>query len=160
MTIDRLITLAALCLILIAPAVSAAPEIPAEETSLLLEPVPDFKTSPAFRSLLKAAPGTGVFEIRKIEYLLERIGRSDVVFIRNGQEHTGEIAALHMRWKYARYKTEIKTGDDFVRKVANGSRKTREDYKIKMTDGQLYRSEEILLNELAVLDEVLGKEIS
>jgi len=161
MTIYRLTTLSLLWILLMTPAAAeAVSEVQADETRLLLDPAPDPAASPAFRSLLKAAPGTSVYEIRKMEYLLERISRSASVFIRNGQEHTGVIAALHMRWKYVRYKNEVKTGDDFVRKVANGSRKTREDYRIKMRDGQIYRSTEILLNELAELDEILRKEIS
>lgn len=130
------------------------------ETKPLLEPPPDYKASPAFRAILKAKPGSEIFEIRKIEYLLERLRRSKCLFIRNREEHKGEMAVLHMQWKYARYKDEIKTAEDFARKIADGSRKTREDYHIKRADGRIYSSTEILLNELAELDEALGKEIS
>ncbi len=90
------------------------------EIKVGLEPAADIEASPAFQAILKSKAGTTIFEIRKIEYLLERISRSTCTFIRNGKEHKGETAAFHMRWKYARYKHEIKTGSDFVLKVADG----------------------------------------
>lgn len=123
----------------------------------LLEPLPVFETSPAFKALLKMNPGTSSFEIQKIDYLLGRMTNSTCAFIRNGEEHSGAIAALHMRWKYARYKNEVKTAEDFPKKIANASRKTRERYKIRLKNGNIHYADEILLNELEELNTALKK---
>ncbi len=123
----------------------------------LLEPLPVFETSPAFKALLKKKPGTGSFEIQKIDYLLERMTNSTCAFIRNGEEHSGAIAALHMRWKYARYKNEVKTAEDFPKKIANASRKTRERYRIRSKNGSIHNADEILSNELKELNTALEK---
>ncbi len=137
---------------------SLSPVTLALEPKPLLEPGPDFKNNAAFHAILKLKPGAATLEMRKIEYLLERIEKSKCVFIRNGEKHDGKTAAALMRWKYVRYRNEIKTAEDFARKIANASRKSGEGYTVKMADGRVLNSTQILLNELALLDEALMKE--
>lgn len=138
------------CAVLTSPLEAGAAEA---ETTRLLEPAPSFENSPAFRAVLKSPQS----EPRKIDYLLERILRSTSIFVRNGEDYPGKTAVLHMRWKYSRYRHEVKTARDFAEKIANGSRKTGEIYRIRMNDGSAYPAAEILLNELKLLDQALEK---
>ena len=125
------------------------------DTELLLEPPPVFEDNPVFAALQDKEAETPAFESQKIEYLLDRIMHTTCIFIRNRGKFSGAIAALHMRWKYSRYYEEIKTAEDFARKIADSSRKTREKYKVKMNNGKIYNTDQILLNELAHLDHAL-----
>lgn len=122
----------------------------------LLEPAPSFEKSPAFKVLLNREPNSSGYEIKRIEYLLERITRSTSTFIRNGESYPGRTAVLLMRWKYARYQNEIKTAEHFAEKIANGSRTTGRDYKIRFLDGSISGVTKVLLNELALLDQALA----
>lgn len=129
----------------------------AADENTLLEPAPSFEKSPAFKVLLNRQPGSSGYEIKRIEYLLERITRTSSIFIRNGEKYPGKTAVLHMRWKYARYQQEIKTAEDFAQKIANASRKTQEEYKVRLQNGKLYRTTQVLLNELRYLDQALAE---
>lgn len=125
------------------------------QTKPLLQPAPDLKNSPAFQTLLKKESRSKVYELLKVEYLLERITRSSCIFVRNRENHKGRVAVMHMRWKYKRYESEVETAEDFVNKIANGSRKTNETYRIKMADGTIYKSKDILTHELEFLNQAL-----
>ena len=127
----------------------------AAEAAVLLEPAPDFDQSHSFKALRKASPGTKLYEMRRIEYLLERLAESTCIFIRNGEQYAGKTAAAHMRWKYGRFKNEIKTAEDFVRKIANGSRMTHEIYTTKTSDGKTWRTQDLLMNELLELNSAM-----
>lgn len=129
----------------------------AGEAKPLLEPAPNVKKHPLFKTLVKAKLGTKVYEGHRIEYLLGRMMRSECTFFRNGEKHTGKTAAMHMRWKYEKFHKEVKTAEDFVEKIASGSRKTQESYKIKLKDERIFPSKEILSNELQLLDQALNE---
>lgn len=131
------------------------PAADSAETKQLLEPAPNLKNSPAFQTLLKKDASSKVYELLKVEYLLERITRSSCTFVRNRENHKGRVAVMHMRWKYKKYQSEVETAEDFVTKIANGSRKTHETYRIKMADGRIYKSKDILTSELEFLNQAL-----
>ena len=76
----------------------------------------------------------------KIEAALQRIGNSDLVFVRNGSEHTGKAAAEHLRSKLKQAGESVKTFDDFVDKVATKSSLSGKPYLVKFKDG---RSQEL-----------------
>jgi Family of unknown function (DUF5329) len=63
-----------------------------------------------------------------IRYLLDYIGRSDAVFIRNGATHTPAEAVEHVRAKYEHFKGQIKTPEDFIRLAASKSLLTGRPY--------------------------------
>ena len=50
-----------------------------------------------------------------INYLLDYVANSNATFIRNGQTHTPQEAASHIKAKYEHFKNEIKTPQDFIR---------------------------------------------
>lgn len=146
-----------LCVFLLSclAAASASGQAGEADNIKLLEPAPSFEKSPAFKVLLNREPNSSGYEIKRIEYLLERITRSSSTFIRNGENYPGRTAVLLMRWKYARYQKEIKTAEHFAERIANGSRTSGQDYKIRFQDGSISGVTQVLLNELALLDQAL-----
>ena len=70
-----------------------------------------------------------------IQYLLDYVKNSDVVFIRNNHEHTSHEAAAHMQRKYAHFKNQIRTPEDFIRLTGAKSLMTGKQYKIRTKDG-------------------------
>src|SRR2546423_1857503 len=55
---------------------------------------------------------------KTVDYLIGQVEKSNLKFVRNGDEHTGKEAAEHMRRKYNHFKKEIKTPEDFIEKCA------------------------------------------
>lgn len=92
----------------------------------------------------------------KIDYLLERIRKSDLVFIRNDVEYDGKSSSQFLRWKFGRlkrrYKFKIETAKDFVEQVTSGSRTSGEPYTVILKDGSQHNLQSILQNELNVLE--------
>jgi hypothetical protein len=84
-------------------------------------------------------------EESKIQFLLNSIEKSKVVFIRNGEEHTGPEARKHLEKKmnYARKafwlfgpKTDL-TVMNFISKVASSSSMSKKKYQVRLRDGTL-----------------------
>ena len=92
----------------------------------------------------------------KIDYLLERVRKSDLIFIRNKVEHDGRSAAEFLRWKLnrleRRYGIEVKTAQGFITHVASGSRVSGEPYSVTLSDGTHYNLQDVLQNELSALE--------
>ena len=74
-------------------------------------------------------------EQARIEFLLKTISEADVVFIRNGEEHTAGEAASHLRMKLQNAGGKIKTAEDFINNIASKSSLTMKPYYIKLKDG-------------------------
>jgi hypothetical protein len=71
-----------------------------------------------------------------IHYLLDYIGRSDAVFIRNGSNHTGPEAVDHIKAKYEHFKKDIKTPEDFIRLSASKSLLSGKPYLVHPKGGK------------------------
>jgi predicted GTPase len=69
-----------------------------------------------------------------IAHLLEFVRTSDVIFIRNGKDHSAEDAVKHIQKKYNHYKKKIKTPEDFIEKSATKSMMSGKLYQIKLKD--------------------------
>ncbi|MBI1978334.1 MAG: DUF5329 family protein [Candidatus Omnitrophica bacterium] len=97
----------------------------------------------------------------KIDYLLERIRKSDLVFIRNDVEYNGKSSSQFLRWKLGRmerrYKWKINSAKDFVEKITSGSRVSGEPYTVILKDGSQHNLQNILQNELNVLEFCLSQ---
>jgi len=79
----------------------------------------------------------GISEEAKIEALIAALeGLDDVVFLRNGKEHTVEEAVEHMRGKWKWKRKEIKTVEDFIRIAGTESSTSGKVYLIRFPDGQ------------------------
>ena len=92
----------------------------------------------------------------KIDYLIERVRTANVTFIRNGEIFDGTHAAEFLRWKLdrlrARHHMQIDSAQDFVSKVAVGSRMSGKPYIVVLNDGSRYSMQQILQNELDQLE--------
>jgi hypothetical protein len=71
-----------------------------------------------------------------IKFLLDYVAKSDATFIRNGQKHTPQEAANHIKAKYEHFKKEIKTPEDFIRLSASKSLLTGQPYLVRPADGK------------------------
>ena len=84
-----------------------------------------------------------------IAHLLEFVRTADVVFIRNGKEHSAEDATEHIEKKYNHYKKKIKTPEDFIEKSATKSMMSGKLYEIRLKDGTVITCRDWLTAELA-----------
>ena len=95
----------------------------------------------------------------KIDYLLERLRSSKLVFFRNRVEYNGASAAEFLRWKLdrfrARYHMKIETAQDFVSQIASGSKTSGQPYAVVLSDGSRHNLQYVLQNELNALESCL-----
>lgn len=90
----------------------------------------------------------------KIDYLLERISRSKLTFIRNKVEYDSASAAKFMRWKLDRWKkkgAKIETAQGFISFISSGSKTSGQPYTIILQDGSRHNLQTVLQNELNAL---------
>ena len=71
-----------------------------------------------------------------ISYLLHAVENSTYLFIRNGQSHSGQDAADHMRAKYGHFEDRIQRPDDFIELAATRSLLTGTAYQVETASGQ------------------------
>lgn len=92
----------------------------------------------------------------KIDYLLERLRNSQLVFIRNRVEYTGPQAAGFLRWKLDRWRNrhhiKINTAQEFVDHIASGSKTSGDPYVVILEDGGRHNLRNVLQNELDALE--------
>ena len=74
-------------------------------------------------------------ETKEIEDLLKKIESSDIIFVRNGEEHTPQEAADHLRSKWEQSEGKIKTKKAFIDYLATKSSMTGELYYVILKDG-------------------------
>jgi len=94
-------------------------------------------------------------EEKKIHSLLNDIIELDAVFIRNGSEHTPELAAIHLKMKLDRAQKswfapakEKWTAELFIEKIASKSSISGNPYLIKFKNGKTVTTREWLLERL------------
>ncbi|MBX7246761.1 MAG: DUF5329 domain-containing protein [Candidatus Sumerlaeaceae bacterium] len=87
-------------------------------------------------------------EKASIGHLVAFMERSDVTFIRNGQEYDGKAAAEHMKLKLGQAGNRIKTARDFIENIASKSSMSGKEYSIKRTDGTQVSARDWLNAEL------------
>jgi hypothetical protein len=92
----------------------------------------------------------------KVDYLLERLRHSQLVFVRNRVPYTGPQAAGFLRWKLDRWKTrhdiKINTAQEFVDRITIGSKVSGDPYVVIFKDDNRYYLKNILQNELDALE--------
>jgi len=77
------------------------------------------------------------WEAKKIDRLLEVIAGSDLTFIRNDQEWSGEMFATLLRDKYEYSGTRYASLSEFIEKVASRSSTTGKPYLVKLPSGDI-----------------------
>jgi len=87
-----------------------------------------------------------------IETLIQRVAAmTSLTFIRNGATATSTEAANHMRDKYAYFRREIVTAEDFIRLCGTRSEVTLQPYRVRRQDGSEQLTGELLGAELREL---------
>jgi hypothetical protein len=85
----------------------------------------------------------------KIAYLLNEIGSSNLVFIRNGNEYTAEEVKLHLQSKMEHEKNSIPTVEDFINLIGSEFSITGIYYYVRLADGTQVESTVWLRQKLA-----------
>jgi len=105
----------------------------------------------SFSSGARALPNQGV-EYYKIVYLLNVIGASKLVFIRNGVEYTGEEARRHLLHKLDSAGDRIRTAEDFINYIASESSESGITYYVQFADGTRVEAGIWLRDQLAKIE--------
>ena len=84
----------------------------------------------------------------EIEHLLDAIGQSGCIFTRNGTDHSAAEAEDHLRMKYSRTKSRIKTAEAFIDRLASESSWTRKPYTLQCVNDEPELSRQWLYREL------------
>jgi len=125
-----------------------------EEAPVFLSDSRSPEASRAFQKALSAEESI-LQEKARIDYLLEGISACPYNFIRNGRSYDGKRAAAHLRWKHFRRRSKVKTAEDFIAQVANGSKMSGEPYGVEFPGKKRYPLRPILEKELKAFDEAL-----
>jgi hypothetical protein len=95
-------------------------------------------------------------ERNDIERLLAAVEASgDVVFIRNGTEHTAEEAADHLRAKWKAAGDKVADVETFVDKIATKSSMSGEPYRVRKADGSEVPAADYLREKLNEIESTL-----
>ncbi len=123
-------------------------------TVIALGDVAEIETLGSFKKLAQKTDADPGYEKARIEYLLERLSRTTYNFLRNGETYDSKKAVLLMRYKWAKFKSEVNTAEDFALNVASVSRTSGEPYYVK-AHNRFYLVKDILFFELEQLDQAL-----
>lgn len=89
----------------------------------------------------------------EIDYLLTTVGRSNCVFIRNGEHHSAADAEKHLRMKYRRGKRHAPTTEAFIEHLASKSSLSNKLYHIDCPGEEVMPSGEWFALRLAAYRE-------
>ena len=98
-------------------------------------------------ALLSFSAGAGTGE-EEIQYLLESVGKSGCVFMRNEKSHDATEAEAHLRMKYRNGKFWINGAEQFIERIASKSSWSGQPYFIACPDTDPQLSAEWLLKRL------------
>jgi len=84
----------------------------------------------------------------EVDHLLNFVQHSSCKINRNGKIHEGSAAVSHIKKKYAYFKDEIQTTEQFIELSATKSTLSGKYYMVHCGDGTQVRTKEWLLNEL------------
>jgi len=121
---------------------------------ILLGDAAEIETLGSFKKLAEKTGVEADYQKQRIEYLLERLSRTAYNFLRNGEMHDSKKAVLLMRYKWVKFGSEVQKAEDFVDKIASGSRTSGEPYYVKANQ-RYYLVKDILFFELEQLDQAL-----
>lgn len=94
-----------------------------------------------------------ISEVAKTELLIKSIETlNGAHFVRNGMTYDAKSAANHLRMKWSKAGSKIKTANDFIEKIATKSSVTGELYLIKMADGVTIETGKYLKNKLLEIE--------
>lgn len=88
-----------------------------------------------FFLLLSEVSVSPVSDSQKIRALLMAIESSNLIFIRNGAEHSAKEARKHLERKLSQAGSRISTVEQFIEHIASRSSVTGTPYYVKYPDG-------------------------
>ena len=89
-------------------------------------------------------------ETKKIEYLLREVENlSGGKFWRNGSSYSPKQAADHLRMKWGKAGSSVKTVKDFIEKVGSKSSMSGKAYEIEFADGKKVNTSVFFYERLA-----------
>lgn len=91
-------------------------------------------------------------ETQKIEALIKAVEQlKDAKFYRNGDLHDAAAAAKHLRMKWEKAGSRVKTAIDFIEKIASKSSMSGEPYKIVYANGKSVLARQFFYEKLISL---------
>jgi len=97
--------------------------------------------------LEQAAPETTLDAT--IQYLMQYIGNSGLIFVRNDNKHEAQAALAHVQRKYDYFRDKISSPEQFIELTASRSLVSGKPYEVILPDGSRQTMEEWLLKALA-----------
>jgi hypothetical protein len=85
----------------------------------------------------KEAKGESENTQEVIEFLIGTVAQSNLTFIRNGENHTCNEAAMHIRQKYDYFQSKIKSPEDFISLCASKSMLSGNPYLVETEQGKI-----------------------
>lgn len=93
-------------------------------------------------------------ENQKIEKLINYVANSkDIIFIRNGDEHSATDAAKHLQRKRDWFGDDITSAKQFIEKAATKSSMSGKYYTVKLKNGTVIKNSKFLLDKLKELEQ-------
>lgn len=80
--------------------------------------------------------------LENIEHLITLVEQSDVIFIRNGNQHTPKEVADHLRTKWENSGNKNMTIEQFIENIASKSSISGNPYQVKLADGSVVTAKE------------------
>lgn len=92
---------------------------------------------------------TPLSETQKIEALFKAVEQlKEAKFYRNGELHDATAAAKHLRMKWEKAGSRVKTAIDFIEKIASKSSMSGEPYKIVYANGKTVLARQFFYEQL------------
>jgi hypothetical protein len=92
-------------------------------------------------------------EQSKIDWLLDQIGNSGAIFIRNGKEYEAKKASSYLKQKLSFACKNVRTARDFIAGCASRSEQSGKPYEIRFADGKQRLAGDWLTERLGELEQ-------
>lgn len=89
-----------------------------------------------------------VKDTETIEYLIDYVSQSDMIFVRNFSKHEPESAAKHIRKKYDYFLDDISSPEEFIELCASKSLVTGSEYNVVDPAGKKIKTRDWLMGAL------------
>jgi hypothetical protein len=84
----------------------------------------------------------------EVEHLLNFVANTSCIIDRNGSLHTGPDALSHIKKKYAYFRDDISTTEEFIERAASKSTFSGTAYKVRCGDNKTITTQHWLMTEL------------
>ncbi len=85
----------------------------------------------------------------EVEHLLNFVATTSCIINRNGSPHSGPAALAHIRKKYAYFRDDISSTEEFIEHAASKSTFSGNSYAVRCGSKKVITTQQWLLNELA-----------